>query len=529
MMKGTWTLCRHILRRDWLRILIWLVILGVFAVSIPFVFEDIFGTQAEQIALAETMKNPAMTALFGIGYGLDNYQSGQAMAHEMLLMTIIAVAIANIIMVVRHTRREEESARLELVAALPVGRMANMTATLLAAFLFNVLIVIEHVLFMTPLGIESMPFIGNLYYGLCIGIAGFFFAGVAAVFSQLTSTSRAATGLSMVVFGTSYMMRAIGDVGNESLSLISPLGLVLRAKPYVDENPLPLIILFGATIVLCLVAYALQTHRDLGAGVIAQRNGRSSARKALLSPFGLAWRLNRGTIIAWGIGLFLLGAMYGSVFGDMETFLNSSDFIKAAFASAEHSMTEEFLGMLMVVIALVSVIPGLFVALKLRSEEKHHLIENLATRNVSRAHIMTSYVILVVLCCVLMNVLSCLGLWVAIEAVMADPFSFQTILTAGMCYLPPMLVLCGLAFALIGVAPKAASLVWLLLGYGFFADYLAPLFQLDDWVSMASPFFYVKRLPVEAFDVVPLLVLSSIAIALTVIGYAGYRNRDLEG
>lgn len=112
---------------------------------------------------------------------------------------------------------------------------------------------------------------------------------------------------------------------------------------------------------------------------------------------------------------------------------------------------------------------------------------------------------------------------------MEEPVSFGVILGAGMSYLPAMLVLCALAFALVGMLPKFASAVWGLLTYCFFADYLFPLFQLDEWMSMASPFFYVKSLPVETFDALPLIVLSGLAIALTIVGYVGYRNRDLEG
>ncbi len=49
--------------------------------------------------MAQTMKNPAMTA------------------HQMLLLTAVAVAIMNILLMVRHTSR-----------SLPVGRLANLNA-----------------------------------------------------------------------------------------------------------------------------------------------------------------------------------------------------------------------------------------------------------------------------------------------------------------------------------------------------------------------------------------------------------------
>lgn len=76
------------------------------------------------------MRNPAVTAMFGHGYGLDNYTFGAIMAHQMLLFTALAVAIMSILTVIRHTRGDEDSGRIEMLRSLPVGRLSNLSATL---------------------------------------------------------------------------------------------------------------------------------------------------------------------------------------------------------------------------------------------------------------------------------------------------------------------------------------------------------------------------------------------------------------
>ena len=45
-------------------------------------------------------------------YGLDNYHLGAIMAHQMLLFTALAAAVMNIMLTIRHTRRDEELGRV---------------------------------------------------------------------------------------------------------------------------------------------------------------------------------------------------------------------------------------------------------------------------------------------------------------------------------------------------------------------------------------------------------------------------------
>ena len=90
--------------------------------------------------MAETMRNPAMAAMVGRGYGLDNYTNGAMMAHQMLLFTGIAVAIMCILLVARHTRKDEEDGRIELIRSLPTVRLSSLNATLLVMLGVNVVI-----------------------------------------------------------------------------------------------------------------------------------------------------------------------------------------------------------------------------------------------------------------------------------------------------------------------------------------------------------------------------------------------------
>ena len=77
---------------------------------------------------------------------------------------------------------------------------------------------------------------------LHLGATGIFFAAVTAVFAQLSENSRGTIGLSFTVLGFAYLIRAIGDAGNETLSWFSPLGWVLGSEVYVNNYWWPILL-----------------------------------------------------------------------------------------------------------------------------------------------------------------------------------------------------------------------------------------------------------------------------------------------
>ena len=68
--------------------------------------------------------------LSGPGYGTTNYTLGAMMANELSVRGHAGDAIMSLLLVVRHTRAEEEDGRAELVRAGAVGRRAPLAAAL---------------------------------------------------------------------------------------------------------------------------------------------------------------------------------------------------------------------------------------------------------------------------------------------------------------------------------------------------------------------------------------------------------------
>ncbi|MFD2922286.1 ABC transporter permease [Halobacillus naozhouensis] len=529
LFRRTGRLSRFILRRDRLRIPLWLLGLSFFTLIVPGAFKDLYPTQQARDAMAETMRNPAMTAMVGPG-NLDHYTIGAMTTHQMLLLTAVVVGLMSILLVNRHTRADEEDGRIEMIRSLPVGRLSNLHATLFVLFVTNVVLALITGLGLYALGIESMDLEGSLLYGAALGATGIIFAGVTAVFAQLSESSRGTIGYSIAVLIISYLVRAIGDVSNETLSLLSPLGWVPQTEAYSSNHWWPILLMIGVSLLLFIIAYRLNAVRDLEAGFLPARPGKKHASFFLKNPIGLALRLQRTGIIAWAVGMFVTGLSYGSVLGDLESFFKSSDMMKQLLKPVEgHSLTEQFIPMLMVVMALLGTIPPLMAMNKLYGEEKKNRIEHLLGRAVSRTRLMFCYYIISAVNGFLMISLAAIGLWAAGTSVMEEGFDFGMIYGAAVAYYPAMLVMIGIVVLLIGFAPKLSIFIWLYVFYSFVVLYLGGIFQFPDWVGQISPYGYIPQLPVEEMDYLPVTILMFLALVLTILGFVGYNRRDIEG
>ena len=530
LFTNTGVLSRLILRRDRIRIPVWIISIVLFTVMIAVVLPDLYGTGSERQIMAETMRNPSITVMLGPGYGLDNYTDGAMMAHFMLVFSAVATGIMGILLTTRHTREDEEEGRIEMIRSLPVGTLSPLASTFIINTLTSIIIFILVGIGLFSLGIDTIDLNGSMLYGASLGAIAIFFSALTGLFAQLTSNNRASLGFSFSLLIFFYMLRGIGDVGNEALSLISPLGLILRTEVYVNNYWWPVFATLGISLLIFTLSLYLNSIRDLGAGFLPTRSGRKNASKFLPSPLGLSLRLQRTSIIAWIIGIFILGVSYGSILGDLEGFLGTSDIIKQMLPEAEGmNMTERFVTMLMTIMSILGTIPILIYVLKVNDEEKRNRTEQVLSKAVSRNSLLGSYTIISVVAAPLIQLMSVLGLWSAAVFVMDDVIALETFFKAGFVHLPAMWIMVGLAVLLIGFIPKLSSLTWAYLGYSFFVVYLGDMLQLPDWLAKLSPFGHIPQVPIEEVRLSTMVILIIIAILSIVAGFIGYNKRDIYG
>lgn len=523
-------LVKFILRRERIITSVWIFSLVFFSALIAFAFGNIYGDAAGRAAMSGTILNPVIIAMVGPAYGADNLSVGSLFATEMLLFTIVTAAIMNIFFVVRHTRSDEESGRIEIIRSLPVGRLSGLNATMIVAAFINLTLAVLMGIALSVLGIESMGFADSMLYGAALGVSGMFFAAVTAVFSQLCTSSKGAVGYSFGFLGVCYMVRAVGDINNETLSLISPLGIILRIQAYVGNYWQPVFVILLLTAVVALVAYYLNSIRDMDQGFIPAKPGRKKASPMLQSSFGLALRLTRNTLITWAVVMFIFGAAYGSIMGDVESFIDSNDIFKKMLPeSSVFSAAELFAGFLNIVLSVFAAVPVISAIIKFRGEEKSNRVENILSKVVSRTGYMVNYLLISMVSSFIMLFVSVYGLWMASSAVMDVPIAFGSMFKAIMVFLPAIWFMIGLTVLIIGVIPKASSLIWAYLGYSFFAVYMGEVVNMPEWSINLSAFAHIPQLPVDTINYTTLAVLTVIAAALTAAGVFFYRRRDVQG
>src|SRR5690606_20967619 len=121
------------------------------------------------------------------------------------------------------------------------------------------------------------------------------------------------------------------------------------------------------------------------AGLRAVRTSSPSASATLLRPVGFAWRLQRSMIVGWTVGLFVLGASYGSIFGDLETFFEDFEGFDELIPGADSGeLTVGFLALVTTVMAVIAACSAILSAQKLRGEESAGRAEPLVVAGLSR-------------------------------------------------------------------------------------------------------------------------------------------------
>jgi ABC-2 type transport system permease protein len=101
------------------------------------------------------------------------------------------------------------------------------------------------------------------------------------------------------------------------------------------------------------------------------------------------------------------------------------------------------------------------------------------------------------------------------------------VLEAAMIQIPAVWVVVGISVALFGLAPRFNDAIWGVLVAFFLLGQLGRILQFPQWALDLSPFSHIPALPADDLTLMPLVVLTAIALALLVIGLVGFQRRDV--
>ncbi|MFJ5993254.1 ABC transporter permease [Lentzea sp. NPDC092896] len=524
-MNGTRELVRLALRRDRILLPSWIAAFVLLAVTSAAATKDLFPTVDSVVQAASLMNGtPALVAVYGHIYDLTSI--GALAMLKALGTGSVVIAIFSIVLVVRHTRAEEETGRLELVGSGVVGRRAPLTAALVVAIGANVALGLITAVSVAAAG---LPVAGSVTFALAWMSVGITFACVAAVAVQLMAGRRAAIGLATAALGLVFVLRAIGDtLGPQWLSWLSPLGWGQQFRPYAGDHWWMAGIAAAFAIVVTAAAYRLVSRRDHGAGMLPDRVGPAGASRWLAGPFSLAWRLQRGSLIGWTVGFVAYGLLVGSVadsIGDMVGSPQAQQMFQQL--GGRDVLTDAVLSAMFALLGVVASGYGVQAALRLHGEETEHRADAVLAVGVSRARWVLSHVGVALAGTAFLLVGAGLSAGVVHAARTGDGGQVGRVLVGALVQVPAAWVLTGIVVVLVGTVPRLAALSWAVLAAFMLLGDLGPLLGLDQWLLDFSPFAHVPHMPGGAITATPLLWLVATTAGLVVAGLTTLRRRDI--
>lgn len=520
---ATFALVRFILRRDRIRIVIWVAAIVALATLSVEGIKSFFPTQAalDQAAIAEN--NAAIIAFNGAPQGLNNV--GGQVAFNAGAFSMVVVALMSLLMIGRLTRGEEEAGRLELIRSLPVGSHASTLAAVLVVAGMNVAV---GVLTTIVLIAQNLPTVGSLAFGISFTVVGLVFAGVALVAAQVTENTRLVYGIAGAVLGAAFVIRAIGDIGDGSLSWFSPIGIAQKTRPFAGERWWPFLVLLGLILALVVAASVLSARRDLGAGLVVPRPGPAAASRSLGSSLGLAIRLQRGTLGGWGTGVVVTAIAYGSIGPTVAAFIGHNKALADMMArTGSANLLDSYFATSARVLALVAAGFAVQAALRLRAEESSTHAESILAAGVSRWRWSASHLMVASVGSVILLAGAGIATGLAYALAGGEMSRLSGLVGAALVYTPALWLMVGVVAALFGFVPRWSGAAWAILGACFVVGLLGEVIEIPGWVIKLSPFERVPALPADQIAIVPLAVMAAVAVGLAAAGLIGFRSRDV--
>ena len=515
---GTGHLIRLALRRDRVRLSVWITALTAMMAYAPTTIELAYPEEAQRLARVELLKTPAGMMLGGPMFGGNETELGAMMANEMMLTLIVATSILGILTVVRHTRAEEESGAAELVLASVVGRYARTTAALVLVAAVNVVLAVTMTAAMAATGFDLIN-----TAAMCVGVTAVatVFGAVAAVTAQLWRTARAATGAAMATLALAALVRGVGDVINNSgsvLSWFSPIAWAQQMRAFVDLRWWPLAPLILLTIALVLAAALLEARRQYDDGTIASSGERPDARP-VRGVLGMHLVLQRGQTVGWSVGLFVAGLAFGSMTQSLIDAAEGNELLARIMSTQGDDGVYTTMSQFLAAAACAYTVSAV---LRVYADEQSGLGEAVLAGAVSRRRWLFTAVASAVLGSAVLMFFAGLGNGLGAGLTLGEPHTVARLTLAGLAFVPALAVMAGVAA--LAVAVRHTWIGWLAVTFVVTSLYLGALLRLPRWLLDLSPVAQTT-VPTEV-PVTALLVMVAAATALTLVAGFLYGRRD---
>ena len=531
---NTGVLFKTLIKRDWFKLVFW--ILGMLAFAASGAGKMVVASNPATASTLYTMfvKNPAMVGLFGPTpiNNPTNYSLGPIFGQTMTLITGLTFAIISIIYVVNRSRKEEDDGITELFRSYSIGKLANTTALVMELLLLNLIMAVLLALSIEVQNVAGLNHLeSNFLFAFTTSAQGFLWGMFALLFGQIFSEASTTKGMTFGLLGLLYIVRMLTDVTNLSIGWFNPLSWSYLAFPYVKghENWLAVFLTFLLAFLILGISYILELKRDVGVGYFPERKARLHGKKGHFGFPGLVLNLEKKMIIGWLLASFVLGLVYGSMFGQMDQFISSNKTVKELFVgneTAASAIRGNFMVTLFSILSILIAAFGVILLTKMVGEERKNRLEALYALPLSRLKVYSTYLLIAILSVILAQFLALFGIFIE-QLGNKNALSFLEIMKSGMIWLVAVIFVLAILSLLLGLVPRLAELIWVYLAFLLFMTYLGKLLSLPKWLENLSIYNYIPKLPVEKMNLPTVLFILILSVFLVLLGFGAYRRRDL--
>ena len=456
----------------------WVLPLWALAAATPS-YESVYPSPEARTMLIGAMRTNAGTRLL---YGVLPLPGtiGQLAQWEIGTYLVVCTGLMAVLLTCRTLRADEDEGLVELLRGAGAGRWTPLLAPLGVVAGIVALHAAGIGVIMTALtgSVEELTVPGAWALAGVVAVVGWALMGVSAVACQLARDAGGARGASLGALGVAFALRAAADDADAPwLRWLSPIAWRDLVEPYTADRPAPLVVAVVVCLALAAAAGALYAHREYLDGYLPDR---SASRRR--------WRV-RG-------------------YADLLARL------------ARRPLAATVFTVLLVVVAAVGR------AGALAGDERRGLVEAEAAAGVSRTRLFVVQAGAAVIEAAILLLVSGGVLAAATAGQTTEDHAVARALIYTVSQLPGALAAIGLALALVGLAPRRWPLVWAVVAWSAFAQFLGGLVELPDWARDTSVIGHYLDVT-GPVDWKPLAVQGAVGLAGAVVGLLAYRRRDL--
>ncbi len=523
-------LARLQLRRYRLLIGAWTLLLIALCAGTVTGYQSTYATAQQRREATILAQHNAATNLI-YGRLADTGTPAQMFTWEIGAIVTVLTAVMAVLVAVSLTRTAEDDGTLELLRGCGVaagqplrsafGLLGLIAAVLAAGCAAGVGIWTGRV--------DLVGWPGALAFGLVVGLTFLLVAALTLVAAQIAPSAGSARVMGFVAVGVAFALRAVADTQHAGwLNWASPLGLRATVRPFSGLRWWAFAPALLAVVLLAVLAAVLAGRREFRAGLVHRRQ-RNEARLHAGGPTRLALRLARSSLLAWTIGVALIGGLFSamgsgvvrqsrdsSVGGFLGSQLGSDD--PAAGYLAYNGL---FVGLLVCAFAVLSMTAA-------QREESAGLTDLVLTNGLRRWSPLAAQAAATMIgAAVILAVTGAFAALIAPTVIDGHAIAERSLAyTAGQW--PAAIAMTGCAAMLYGLRPRLVWLAWLpLAASGLFA-LLGGLLKVPQWVQDLGLLRHVPDVAGGHPQPAALLVLLGLGALLCLGGLYSTNARDVR-